>query len=253
MEILTWISETHYGARQSDNLRQRHPNTGRWFLDSKEYQDWFKTKGKALYCPGIPGAGKTVMSAIVIENISHYISNNPNVGLAYVYFTFSQQIEQTIEHVLASLMMQFLRRQATLPDNVRKLHETHEKNGTRPSHDELFDNLKDVLSDYERAFIVLDALDECGTVDQRRTRVINDILELLLETDVNILTTSRPVDEIAFRFPDQGHISILNINAKQSDMSLVLKSRLEFQDQELFDSSFAEHVASRVAEAADGM
>ncbi|KAF7540028.1 hypothetical protein G7054_g1691 [Neopestalotiopsis clavispora] len=253
MKILDWISKTHYGDGQSDNLKQWHPTTGQWFLDSEQYQSWFKTKGKTLYCPGIPGAGKTVMSAVVIQSISHYISNNPNIGLAYVYFTFTQQIEQTMEHVLATLIMQLLRRRTSLPDHVRKLHESHSKNGTRPSHDELFDTLRRVLSDYERAFIVLDALDECGTVGQRRTGVIKDILKLQHETGVNILTTSRPVHEIAFRFPDDGHISILQISAKQSDMRLVLRSRLESQDQELFDSSFAQHVASRVAVVADGM
>jgi hypothetical protein len=252
MEILTWLSETHYGAQQSDILKQRHSKTGRWFLGSREYRDWFNTKRKTLFCPGIPGAGKTIMAATVINDISRHMSPKTNFGLAYVYFTFSQQREQTVEHVLASLLMQFLHRQASLPQQIRDLYTSHKKNGTRPSRHELLDHLNEVVSSYKRTFIVLDALDECSTSSQCRTKVLHDVTLLQTRAGINILATSRMVDEIASRLRGQSLI-MLPIKAQKVDIKLVLRSQMKIHDKDLLNEVFRNEVATKVAKTAKGM
>ncbi|ETS78911.1 hypothetical protein PFICI_08764 [Pestalotiopsis fici W106-1] len=250
-DILSWLSQTHYGAQQSDILRKWHSSTGRWFLNSTVYQDWLETKGRTLFCPGIPGAGKTIMAAAVINNISLQLTRNTKIGLGYVYFTFSQRREQTIEHVLSSLMMQFLHRQDSLPKHVRELYERHKKNGTRPSRDELIKGLQVVASGYERAFIVLDAIDECSTINQCRTQVLDDIAKLQVDIGINILATSRMLEEITSKFGHQS--TVLPITAQKADVELVLKSQMEVHDQEIFSDSFKDEVAYKVARIAKGM
>ncbi|KAF2182132.1 hypothetical protein K469DRAFT_520620, partial [Zopfia rhizophila CBS 207.26] len=55
--------------------------TGQWLLDSKEFQTWLKTSNQTLFCLGILGAGKTILTSIVVDDLIIQSQNNPNVGL----------------------------------------------------------------------------------------------------------------------------------------------------------------------------
>lgn len=254
MKILDWLSTDHYGAQQSDALKRWHQETGQWFLGSKEYQDWLQTRERTLYCPGIPGAGKTTMVSAAIHDIGQRFSSDPNVGLAYVFFTFSRQREQTVEHVLASLLVQFLCQQRSLPNHIRELHENHRKMATRPTHEELSAALSRLTSGHKRAFIVLDALDECTTEGQCRAKILTDVLDLGVRAGVNILATSRMHDEIASKFnrPDIS-TTTLPILARDRDIGAVLRSQMEAHDPEIFDGPFRENVVSKVTQVTEGM
>jgi hypothetical protein len=69
LEILQWITTSEYGSQQSDSLRRRQAGTGEWLLNSKEFQEWRNGSSKTLFCPGIPGAGKIILTSIVIKHI----------------------------------------------------------------------------------------------------------------------------------------------------------------------------------------
>ncbi|KAF4816976.1 Ankyrin-1 [Colletotrichum siamense] len=69
LEWLKGLTPIDYGSQQSDFLRKRQYGTGEWFIRSKEYCAWVAIAGQTLFCPGIPGAGKTIMSSIVIDDI----------------------------------------------------------------------------------------------------------------------------------------------------------------------------------------
>ncbi|KAH8598550.1 hypothetical protein B0O99DRAFT_44493 [Bisporella sp. PMI_857] len=103
--ILDWLSPIDYTSQQHDFIRRRQSGTGQWLLDAAEYQEWVGVKKKTLFCPGIPGAGKTILTAIVINNLSIRFANE-NVGLAYVYCNFKRQDEQRIDDFLANLLKQ---------------------------------------------------------------------------------------------------------------------------------------------------
>jgi hypothetical protein len=49
------------------NLNLHHPGTCLWFLDGSTFSDWCKASSSKLWVYGIPGAGKTVLSALAIE------------------------------------------------------------------------------------------------------------------------------------------------------------------------------------------
>jgi hypothetical protein len=67
--ILDWLTTIDYAPQQNDFINQRQAGTGQWFLDSAEYQAWLKTDKRILFCPGIPGAGKTILTSIVIDDL----------------------------------------------------------------------------------------------------------------------------------------------------------------------------------------
>ncbi|OTA95054.1 hypothetical protein M434DRAFT_29263 [Hypoxylon sp. CO27-5] len=59
LEVLKWLSPINYATQQSDLRERRQPGTSQWFLRQTEYQIWLRTLEQTLFCPGIPGGGKT--------------------------------------------------------------------------------------------------------------------------------------------------------------------------------------------------
>lgn len=87
-------------------LKKRTKGTGQWLLGSTEYQDWVDTSKQTLFCPGIPGAGKSILTSIVIEDLTIRFSKATDVGIAYIYCNFKRQEDQKIESLMASLLKQ---------------------------------------------------------------------------------------------------------------------------------------------------
>ncbi|CRG88699.1 Ankyrin repeat domain-containing protein 50 [Talaromyces islandicus] len=102
--ILDWLTEVDYGPRQSNCLGRRQPGTGRWLLEATHYQTWLNTEQGILFCPGIPGAGKTIITSIIIEDLTRHFGYDEEVGIAYVYCDFQQQDHQTTQDLLAALL-----------------------------------------------------------------------------------------------------------------------------------------------------
>ncbi|OAF60440.1 hypothetical protein VC83_03381 [Pseudogymnoascus destructans] len=67
--FVKWISSANYVSQQSDFISRREPGTGQWFLDSPEFNKWTDEPSQTLFCPGIPGSGKTMVSAITVDHL----------------------------------------------------------------------------------------------------------------------------------------------------------------------------------------
>jgi hypothetical protein len=103
-KVLNWLTMVDYGPQQSDYIRRRQAGTGQWLLDSAEFQEWLNTDNQTLFCPGIPGAGKTILTAVVIHDLTTQFSDDPTIGIAYIYCNFRQQDDQKLDDLLASLL-----------------------------------------------------------------------------------------------------------------------------------------------------
>ena len=177
VEILDWITRIDYSPQQRDNLRRRQPGTGKWLLDSSQFQRWLSTKKQTLFCPGIPGAGKTIQTSIVVDDFISRFHNDPNTGIAYIYCNFHQQEEQKADDLLATMLRQLAESQPSLPECVRDLYNECKKKRRRPLSDEILEVLHSVAAIYTRAFIVIDALDECQ-VDSSREKLLLELFKL---------------------------------------------------------------------------
>ena len=175
--ILDWLTTIDYAPQQSDYISRRQEGTGRWLLESTEFQDWVTT-GNTLFCPGIPGSGKTILTSVVVEELTSRFQNDKSIGIAYLYFNFRRQEEQRTQDLLASLLKQLAQRQSFLPDSVKSLHDNHRERHTRPSVDEISKTLQSVVALYSRVFIIVDALDECQVSDGCRSRFLSEIFNL---------------------------------------------------------------------------
>lgn len=82
--ILDWLDGIDYGSQQSNFARSCQLNTGKWLLMSNQYQSWIRMPGQTLFCPGISGAGKTILSSIVVDDLLDRSGREPSVEICYI-------------------------------------------------------------------------------------------------------------------------------------------------------------------------
>ncbi|KAI8182295.1 Vegetative incompatibility protein HET-E-1 [Colletotrichum sp. SAR 10_65] len=115
-EILDWLTATDYAPQQRDNLSRRYTGTNQWLLDSDEYKSWVSGRSQILLCPGMPGAGKTIMASVVVDDLFHRYQDDSDVGIAYVYCNFKDQESQNHYDMLSSITKQLAQRRSPIPD-----------------------------------------------------------------------------------------------------------------------------------------
>jgi hypothetical protein len=119
--VLDWLTPTDYAPQQSDFISRRQEGTGEWLLKSSEFQEWVKQSKQTLFCPGIPGAGKTIITSIVVDDLCTRFRNDANIGIAYLYCSFRQQQEQKPNDLLLSILKQLVQEQPFTPESLKSL------------------------------------------------------------------------------------------------------------------------------------
>lgn len=247
--VLDWITPIDYTSEQNDFIARRQLGTGKWLLNSIEFQEWLKTKQRTLFCPGIPGAGKTILTSIVIENLQEQIQNNSNIGISYVYCNFRRKKNQKAEDLLLSLLKQLTQGQCFLPESVKALYDHHKEKRTRPSFDEISKTFQSVAVIYSRTFIIVDALDECQESNGSRTRFLKEVFAIQAKCGANIFATSRFIPDITTKFIDS--IS-REIRAHDEDIGTYLDSYISKSELKLL-KDIREEIKTKIIEAVGGM
>lgn len=220
--ITDWLSSTNFPAQQSDFIGRRQDATGKWFLDSPEFTNFLQGEKQNLFCPGIPGAGKTMIAAITVDHIWKAFGGH-NVGVAFVFNNYNRREEQTVTKLLAAILKQLVQERPLYGEPVKILHMQHANRGTRPSLDEIRTTLNSVLSRYSKVYIVIDALDECTDDDRTRSDLIRILRSLQNETNTSLMVTSRFISGI--EQPLQG-CPTLKIQANEADVKRYVAGQL---------------------------
>ncbi|KAF4962386.1 hypothetical protein FSARC_9530 [Fusarium sarcochroum] len=121
LRILNSLTAIDYTPQQKDFFDRRQPGTGQWFLESPESQKWLEVKQRTLFCPGNPGAGKTILASIIINDLISRFGVKQDVGIAYIYCNFQQHSTQSAEDIIKSLLKQLVQGLSSPPDYVRDL------------------------------------------------------------------------------------------------------------------------------------
>ncbi|KAI1455233.1 ankyrin repeat protein [Annulohypoxylon moriforme] len=251
LAILDWLSSIDFAPQQSDFINRRQQGTGQWLLDSAEYQSWLSTPSQTLLCTGIPGAGKTILSSIVINNLMARAANDPTIAVAYIYCNFKREDQQNINDLLRNLLKQLLRKRSVLPDFVKTLHEQGSTNGMPPSLDDISRTLELVLTLYSRVFIVIDALDECQTSDNCRSILLSQISKLQASTGASFFVTSRHIPDIEQHF--KGCIT-QEILASDDDVRKYLDGHMPNLPRFVVENPMLrESIKDQIVQAAEGM
>lgn len=192
--IAEWLTPINYTDHQNDLVNNRQKDTGTWLLESKEFQNWLKQPEEhpIIFCPGIPGAGKTTITSIVISSLQDhfYQLDSEEVGLAYIFCNYRQQEIQNPTALMASLLRQLTKGKHAAP--VKGLFEIHDSKQSYPSHEDILETFSLVSCSYSRVIIIIDALDEFQALGGRDT-FLSDLVALTEKPDmlISLFATSR--------------------------------------------------------------
>ncbi|KAL4782320.1 ankyrin repeat-containing domain protein [Aspergillus varians] len=223
--ILSWLSLSSPSARQSEVFNSHQKGTGTWLLQTEQFQQWIGGQAQVLFCPGIPGSGKTVISSIVIDHLEQMFPDQEEVGIAYLFCDFRQH--HTPVELYSALLRQAVQRKHSIPKTVKSFYKAFWTKATQPSEADVLCELKSVLTSCTRAFVVIDALDECLITDGSRSirrPFLRELVRLQSEVGFSLLATSRPDMEIAAHF-EQG-VSV-EIQASKEDIQYYVDVRMD--------------------------
>lgn len=251
LDVIKWLCSVNFSTQHNDLCGQCQEGSGQWLLESPEFRSWILKKQQTLYCPGIPGAGKTMLSSVVIEHLrgERHADVDSNIGIAFLYCSYKRQGEQKLKVLLASLLQQLVRGLPSLPDEVDQLQKKHLAEETQPSINEIKTLLCSVTKSFPKISIVIDALDEC--VETERKQLLNELFRLQAQTHLNIFATSRDLPEIKSQFSG---CPSLEIRAAEDDMRRYLENHIhELKRCVVKSSVLQEEIISQILEVVDGM
>ncbi|KAJ6531019.1 ankyrin repeat-containing domain protein [Mycena capillaripes] len=157
-KILDWFSPINSFLRQADISSMQQSGTGTWLLQNDKIKLWKLGKQRTVWCRGMPGAGKTVLASMVIDDLCANLESQ-RTGVAVVYLNHKETEIQTPSNLLAALWRQ-LTFGRPLSTAVHELYVKHHEQRTRPSLEDVSSVLCSTVSELSGVFLVIDALDE---------------------------------------------------------------------------------------------
>ncbi|KAJ5318775.1 uncharacterized protein N7506_011479 [Penicillium brevicompactum] len=248
-KIVKFLAKFDFSARYRDVFSARHKRTGQWFLETETFQAWVAKEGQSLWCPGIPGAGKTVLLAVAVNYLQETYFKSDEVVL-FAFCDYKDQANQSAENIILSLWRQLMQRRVLGELECEYFETTYLKRGVFPTTDALVKLFSDEISKYSRVFILLDALDELRTESR-------DSLQYLLRQlpkRMNLLVTSRVPKETTVEFRN---VPQLEIRARDKDITDYINGRLEsvskLRSKVEHNPKLKEEIRSTITKKADGM
>ena len=244
-----WLSPFDFNAIQQEIFRKCHAGTGKWMLESDEFQQWLNSHNETLWCRGIPGAGKTYLASIVIDYLQRRTPSEGLNAVLYLFCNFNAQANQTAYNFMGALLKQLARVSRTLPSVIKEIYDKREIVRDL-DFKVLAAAFRTGLEKYNKTFIVIDALDEVPESADIRTM----LLEELRSYPVNLLVTSRHDPTIRRQFSEAQHYEI---HATDEDIRSYVSGRMALEKRlsRLIRSvpSLEDDIPARIVGSAKGM
>lgn len=250
-ELSKWLSPLAFSSRHQDIFSKHQEGTGQWLLEHETFVQWQTCHSRLLWCPGIPGAGKTVFSSIVVDHLTTTFAND-NIAVLGIYCDYKEFNQQSTSRYLASLLQQLITQRSSIPKVIKDVYRMHSTRRTYPSFPELLELVSGQMVSFERVYIVIDALDECTEANGVRDELLEGLLQLPSFT--SLMVTSRYIPGIEDHFQDALK---LPIRAHEDDVHLHIRSCLAKEKtwarRIRLDAVLQSKIANVIVEKASGM
>ncbi|KAH9899099.1 ankyrin repeat-containing domain protein [Xylariomycetidae sp. FL2044] len=194
--IRTWLQPTSYDAKTGEfrkHLASRASGTGAWILSNPTYQEWLTGDDYGtLWLKGIPGSGKSVLAASLVDELSR---SHP--GVPVLYFFFRQIIDAN--HQPTTLLRDWLDQILLYSPPLQKVLRTYAES-KKPldsiSMEDLWKHLRSSFSALpDGVYCITDALDE---MDHGNDQFLKALAALgqWRPAKVKVILTSRPVPSV---------------------------------------------------------
>ena len=237
----------HQRDIQSGLLDMRQLGTRQWLFESPAWKAWLNTRGSTLYCLGMPGAGKTFTTAMVIENLQQ--NRSDQVALAYIFSEYQQQNNPGIINAFArSTLRMLLEHLETLPEEIIQWYDERRDVDVG----QIYALLRIVATRRQTTFII-DALDELNP--ESRDDLLQYLSRLQQQAAVNVFFTSREIPEIKIRitknFPQ---LAMIEVKATEDDVSIYVDQSMKTLPKVVQnDKSLQDDIKSTIVKSTGGM
>jgi hypothetical protein len=187
-------------------------------------------------------------SSTLIEEIT---VASPESVVAYFYFDFRNE-RQRMDIMLRSIIWQLSRRSPS-PDNaLQRLYEQLGNGNIQPQNERLQRVLKDLLSELDQTYIIIDGLDECRKTDWKSLVEFIHSLSHPAKTAPHLLFTSQPHEEFQKAFKDVAFIE-LGSWFSNDDIRSFIGSEVPKVGNWASDDNYAKDVTEQIVQKSNGM
>ncbi|KAL6872832.1 ankyrin repeat-containing domain protein [Trichoderma novae-zelandiae] len=195
-KIREWLQPTAYdiaGGEYRRHLSSHATGTGHWLTSSDAYKKWLNSEEHGLlWIKGIPGCGKSVMAANLIDELAKSHPASP-----VLFFFFRQIIDAN--HEPRALLRDWMDQLLSYSPPLQKQLKTHVQAYRPPESVSLEDMWKHLRLAFAslpgKVFCVADALDEIDRGHDEFLRALGELGRWLPKT-VKVLITSRSVASV---------------------------------------------------------
>jgi hypothetical protein len=188
--------------------------------------------------------------------INHLSKTQSSLATAYFFFDGrdSQRELQLHDKLIRSLIWQFsLKCGNGVPKVLADLY-SHCGNGyQQPSLDDLHNVLQKILSGFNSAYIILDALDECS----ERDKVLHWVQTVIWHKNENLrlylLATSRPEKDINDKLNSYHYVDLVKASGNYNIVAYLDYQFQNDSDWQKWDQEIQDEIKSTLIKQADGM
>lgn len=193
--IINWVCPLPSDGAQTslqNALSLKTPGTSNWFFELDVFQKWLQPESMGIWVTGLPGSGKSLLCASIIDRIQHSC-DPPKSAIFYFFCDHRDQAKRTLENFLMNITKQMLDCSPACLSKAKELHTEKTKNpGQVFNRSEYLDLIKSFLPDFAEIYFVLDGLDEAV----EREQISDALLEFLLSgtrigVSIKVLFSSR--------------------------------------------------------------
>lgn len=170
-----WLKAPDATVNHNAACAKRSPGTGMWLVKGPAFLRWLTDPNSILWLNGFAGSGKSVLCSTAIQFALRHRGSDPSVGIAFFYFTFSDDSKRDESGMLRALLLQLSGQLQDGEVDLTRLHHSY-KDGIPPSL-VLIEYLRRLILRFHHVYIALDGLDESPR-DGPREKVLDRLSEM---------------------------------------------------------------------------
>ncbi|ETS80402.1 hypothetical protein PFICI_07931 [Pestalotiopsis fici W106-1] len=250
--IQQWLNAPDATTNFNEACAKRQPQTGLWLVKGQRFTDWVTSHRSFLWLRGFAGCGKSVLCSTAIQHTYRHRRSNPQIGIAFFFFTFNDEDKQATSALLRALVSQ-LSTQAVKSTHLARLRDSYRQ--AAPPDEALLGCLRQLIGTFQDVYILIDALDESPR-DKHREAVLQLLTDIRAwqEPRLHLLVTSR--DEVDIRDElDLDPSLIIEMRNSEVDQDITAFIRQTLQDKRKFAKWKKHHntIQDALTQRANGM